>query len=143
MYIQLYQVKKHLNIDEDFHDDDEYLMSLVEVAEKVVEKNIDTNLKKLEDGDGFIPSPLIQAMLLLIGNFYANRESVAFASTSEVPLSYNYLIDLYRNYRGENLKKKKCLEWHLEYNKELKEKENEEGGTTDEDNQGTDTDNNG
>lgn len=143
MYIQLYQVKKHLNIDEDFHDDDEYLMSLVEVAEKVVERHIDTNLKKLEDGDGFIPSPLIQAMLLLIGNFYANRESVAFASTSEVPLSYNYLIDLYRNYRGENLKKKKCLEWHLEYNKEQKEKENEESGTTDEDNQGTDTDNNG
>lgn len=143
MYIQLYQVKKHLNIDEDFHDDDEYLMSLVEVAEKVVEKNIDTNLKKLEDGDGFIPSPLIQAMLLLIGNFYANRESVAFASTSEVPQSYNYLIDLYRNYRGENLKKKKCLEWHLEYNKEQKEKEDEESGTTDEDNQGTDTDNNG
>lgn len=143
MYIQLYQVKKHLNIDEDFHDDDEYLMSLVEVAEKVVEKNIDTNLKKLEDGDGFIPSPLIQAMLLLIGNFYANRESVAFASTSEVPLSYNYLIDLYRNYRGENLKKKKCLEWHLEYNKEQKEKEDEESGTTDEDNKGTDTDNNG
>ncbi len=143
MYIQLYQVKKHLNIDEDFHDDDEYLMSLVEVAEKVVEKNIDTNLKKLEDGDGFIPSPLIQAMLLLIGNFYANRESVAFASSSEVPQSYNYLIDLYRNYRGENLKKKKCLEWHLEYNKEQKEKEDEESGTTDEDNQGTDTDNNG
>lgn len=143
MYIQLYQVKKHLNIDEDFHDDDEYLMSLVEVAEKVVERNIDTNLKKLEDGDGFIPSPLIQAMLLLIGNFYANRESVAFASSSEVPQSYNYLIDLYRNYRGENLKKKKCLEWHLEYNKEQKEKENEESGTTDEDNQGTDTDNNG
>ena len=143
MYIQLYQVKKHLNIDEDFHDDDEYLMSLVEVAEKVVEKNIDTNLKKLEDGDGFIPSPLIQAMLLLIGNFYANRESVAFASSSEVPQSYNYLIDLYRNYRGENLKKKKCLEWHLEYNKEQKEKEDEESGTTVEDNQGTDTDNNG
>lgn len=143
MYIQLYQVKKHLNIDEDFHDDDEYLMSLVEVAEKVVEKNIDTNLKKLEDGDGFIPSPLIQAMLLLIGNFYANRESVAFASTSEVPLSYNYLIDLYRNYRGENLKKKKCLEWHLEYNKEQKEKEDEESGTTYENNPGIDTDDNG
>ena len=44
MYIQLYQIKKHLNINEDFHDDDEYLMSLEEVAEKVVEANIDTNV---------------------------------------------------------------------------------------------------
>ena len=102
MYIQLYQVKKHLNIDEDFREDDEYIMQLVEVAEKVVERNIDTSLEMLEDGDGQIPPPLMQAMLLLIGNFYANRESVAFASSSNVPYSYQYLIDLYRNYRGEN-----------------------------------------
>lgn len=100
MYNQLYQIKKHLNIDEAFHDDDEYLVSLEEVAEKVVEKNIDTKLFLLEDGDGDIPSPLKQAMLLLVANFYANRESVAFASTTEVPISYKYLIDLYRDYRG-------------------------------------------
>jgi len=118
MYIQLYQVKKHLNIDESFRDDDEYLMSLVEVAEKVVERNIDTSLELLENGDGEIPSPLTQAMLLLIGNFYANRESVAFANSTNVPYSYQYLIDLYRNYRGENLKKKKCLAYHL-INKEV------------------------
>ena len=117
MYLQLYQVKKHLNIDEDFRDDDEYLMQLVEVAEKVVERNIDTSLKLLEDGDGDIPSPLLQAMLLLIGNFYANRESVAFANSTNVPYSYQYLIDLYRNYRGENLKKMKCLAYHLNKNR--------------------------
>lgn len=117
MYLQLYQVKKHLNIDEDFRDDDEYLMQLAEVAEKVVERNIDTSLKLLEDGDGDIPSPLMHAMLLLIGNFYANRESVAFANSTNVPYSYQYLIDLYRNYRGEDLKKKKCLTYHLNKNR--------------------------
>ena len=47
MYIQLYEIKKHLNIDKDFHDDDEYLMSLEEVAEKVVETNIDTQYGKV------------------------------------------------------------------------------------------------
>lgn len=139
MYIQLYQVKKHLNIDEDFRDDDEYLMQLVQVAEKVVEKNIDIKLEKLEDEDGFIPVPLTQAMLLLVGNFYANRESVAFASTNNVPYSYQYLIDLYRNYRGEDLKKKACLEWHLKENKKYKENEDEESRTIDETNQDTST----
>lgn len=139
MYIQLYQVKKHLNIDEDFRDDDEYLMQLVQVAEKVVEKNIDIKLEKLEDEDGFIPVPLTQAMLLLVGNFYANRESVAFASTNNVPYSYQYLIDLYRNYRGEDLKKKACLEWHLKENKINKEIEDEESRTIDETNQDTST----
>lgn len=139
MYIQLYQVKKHLNIDEDFRDDDEYLMQLVQVAEKVVEKNIDIKLEKLEDEDGFIPVPLTQAMLLLVGNFYANRESVAFASTNNVPYSYQYLIDLYRNYRGEDLKKKACLEWHLKENKINKEIEDEESRTIDETNQDSST----
>lgn len=110
MYIQLYQIKKHLNINEDFHEDDEYLMSLEEVAEKVVERNIDTKLKRLEDGEGAIPSPLMQAMLLLIANYYANRESVAFAQTSNVPLSYQYLIDLYRNYRGDKFAIINCLD---------------------------------
>lgn len=102
MYVQLYEIKKHLNINSDFHDDDEYLGYLEEVAEKVVENNIDTKLRKLEDGDGDIPSPLKQAMLLLIANFYANRESVAFSQSTEVPVSYKYLIDLFRNYRGDN-----------------------------------------
>ena len=78
-------------------------------------------------------------MLLLVGNFYANRESVAFASTNNVPYSYQYLIDLYRNYRGEDLKKKACLEWHLKENKLNKEIEDEESRTIDATNQDTST----
>ena len=100
MYIQLYEVKKQLNIDEQFHDDDEYLMSLVEVAQQTIEKNIDTPLILLEDGDGEIPSPLKQAMLFLVANYYANRESVAYTNVNNVPNSLQYLIDLYRDYRG-------------------------------------------
>jgi uncharacterized phage protein (predicted DNA packaging) len=101
MFIQLYQIKKHLNIDEDFHLDDEYLVDLSIVAEQVVQKHIDNNLDELcAENDGELPSPLMHAMLLLIGNFYANRESVAFASSSEIPLSYSYLLDLYKNYNN-------------------------------------------
>lgn len=101
MFIQLYQIKKHLNIDEDFHLDDEYLVDLSIVAEQVVQKHIDNKLDELcAENNGELPSPLMHAMLLLIGNFYANRESVAFASSSEIPLSYNYLLDLYKNYNN-------------------------------------------
>lgn len=100
MYLQLYQIKKHLNINDEFHDDDEYLVDLAMVAENVVQKHIDVELTDLEDGDGYIPSPLLQAMLLLIGNYYANRESVAFASAQPLPHAYEYLIALYKNYNG-------------------------------------------
>lgn len=100
-YLQLYQIKKHLNIDEDFNQDDEYLVDLSVVATQVVQKHIDNNLDELcADNNGELPSPLMHAMLLFIGNMYNNRESVAFASSSEIPLSYTYLLDLYKNYNN-------------------------------------------
>ena len=43
----------------------------------------------------------MQAMLLLVGNYYNNRESVAFTGVSELPQSYLYLLSLYQNYDGE------------------------------------------
>lgn len=100
MYLQLYQIKKHLNINEEWHDDDEYLVDLAIAAENVVQKHIDVELEDLEDGDGNIPSPLLQAMLFLVGTYYANRESVAFASAQPLPHAYEYLIALYKNYNG-------------------------------------------
>lgn len=100
MYLQLYQIKKHLNINDEFHDDDEYLVDLSKVAENVIQKHIDRELADLEDGEGNLPSPLYHAMLLLIGNYYANRESVSFASAMSLPHAYEYLIALYKNYDG-------------------------------------------
>lgn len=101
-YIQLYQVKKQINIDEDFKDDDEYLVDLINVAEQMVENHIDDNLDEIAKANGnCLPRPLIQAMLLFIGNLYANRESIAFASSSEIPLSYNYILDGFKNYSNK------------------------------------------
>lgn len=101
MYLQLYQIKKHLNIDEDFHGDDEYLVELAQAAQNVVEVHLDRPLNSLENEEGYIPSSLTQAMLLLIGTWYASRESVSFASNSVLPHSYDYIIALYKNYNRE------------------------------------------
>lgn len=91
-------------MDESFHDDDSYLEALGDVVEEITEKHIDVSLKTLTaDNNGKIPTPLKQAMLLLLGTYYNNRENVAFASSSEIPLSYSYLLSLYQNY-GENEK---------------------------------------
>lgn len=106
MFLTVADVKKHLNIESSFTEDDAYIQSLIDVAETVVQEHIDRNLVDLcDENEGVVdytslPSPLIHAMKLFIGNMYANRESVAFASSHEVPLSYNYLISLYKNYAG-------------------------------------------
>nr|DAQ76321.1 MAG TPA: Head Tail Connector Protein [Caudoviricetes sp.] len=100
MYVNLAQIKKHLNIDTSFHDDDEYLVDLGQVAEKAVERHIDDNLENIyiASGGEQLPAPLVHSILLLLGNLYANRESIAYTSLTEIPYNLTYLLDLYKNY---------------------------------------------
>lgn len=98
MYIPLQKIKKHLNIDNDFTEDDNYIQHLIEVAETVVERHIGYKLSDLSDkNEGQIPAPLEHAMLLMIGTFYNTRESVTFGSGTELPLAYSYLLDMFTN----------------------------------------------
>lgn len=98
MYLQLDLIKKHLNIDDYYKDDDDYLLYLANVAELTVERHIDNNLSSLANDRGDLPSPLLHAMLLFIGDMYANRESISYASVHEVPFSYDYLLTLFKKY---------------------------------------------
>lgn len=103
MFITLEQIKKHLIIDDDFKEDDNYITSLYEVAEKVVEKHTDSDLSEIVSmSGGELPTPLIHAMLLFIGDMYRNRESVSFGSVNSIPFSYDYILSLYKNYGTEN-----------------------------------------
>lgn len=47
--------------------------------------------------EGDEPQALIQAMLLLVGHWYANREAVSERATNEVPLAVYSLCDQYRS----------------------------------------------
>lgn len=98
-YITVDDLKKHLNIDPEFTDDDNYLLSLIQVSQAVVQRHICSLLVDLLDEGGNLPFPLRQAILLYCGNLYSSRESIAFGgSPVEVPFSYGYLLDLYKNY---------------------------------------------
>lgn len=97
MYLDIADVKRHLIIDH--NDDDLYLADLITVAEDAVKRDLNLHsLHEIEDCTGMLPAAVIQAMLLLIGSLYANRESVTYGNPTVVPHSYNYLLDLYRNY---------------------------------------------
>lgn len=100
MYITVEDLKKHLNIDDDFKGDDEYLAYLITVAEDAISIHIDRNLSEVADGNGGeLPPVLIHAMKLFIGDMYQSRESTSFnGSPSEIPFSYTYLTSLYRRY---------------------------------------------
>lgn len=91
-------VKKHLNLEETFTEDDEYILGLMQAAREAVERHVNSNLDEMaENNGGELPTPLLQAQLLMIENLYENR-GVMGMKTVQLPRNYDYLIDLYRNY---------------------------------------------
>lgn len=101
-YIDLDLIKTHLNINLDFHDEDEYLLMLADVAVKSIENYIDCPITKYVD-DGCLEAPLQQAALLLIGTYYQNRESVTFGTAMPIPHGYEFLLTQYINYESRIL----------------------------------------
>ena len=97
MYLDLSTIKQHLYIDH--NNDDRYLCDLESVAEDAVRADLNLDsLEEIEDETGMLPASVIQAMLLLVGTLYANRESVSYGSPVKVPHTYDYLLDLHRIY---------------------------------------------
>lgn len=94
--ITLEEAKRQLIIEADNTTDDDYITSLIEVVESAVLSHLDYTEAELIELHGEFPAPCKQAMLLLLSNFYANREPIAFASSNVLSFSYKYLLDLYK-----------------------------------------------
>lgn len=88
-------LKKHVRAD-DFSDDDEYLEHLLDAAEDYVLRA--TNASSLDDilVGGDLPAPLRQAVLLLAGHWYNQREAVSGVQMTEAPYTIQALIKPYR-----------------------------------------------
>lgn len=96
--IDLDIAKKHLNIESDFTEDDEYILGLISMAEEAVRVHVNEDFDTLaENNGGCLPTPILHACLLMVGNMYQNREPLGTRNQA-LPYNYQYLIDLYRNY---------------------------------------------
>lgn len=115
MYIvTLAEAKKHLNIETYFTDDDSYISSLIEVAFYSI-KNRCNNITWI-DSSGVtsgsiefadftisgttIPLVIKHAILLMVGNLYANREPVSFGNPQVIPYTIEFLIQSFINYES-------------------------------------------
>lgn len=98
VYLTLAQCKQHLLVDSTFTDDDSYITALMDVAEAAVERHLDRPLPTLAGASGSLPAPVTHAMLLIVGNLYANREPAVMASVNKVPYTLEYLIGLYQKH---------------------------------------------
>ena len=96
--IPLELAKKHLNLDDDYTEDDEYILGLVAAAKGAVEMALNASLDRLaEENGGEVPMAIIQAILLMVGNWYQNRE-ITGSKVAALPYNFEYLINLYKHY---------------------------------------------
>lgn len=100
-YVTVEDIKKHLYID--FEADDYIIADSIDAAQSIIEKYLNVKLDDLVV-DERLPYPLIQAIKIMCGNLYNNRESIAFnAVPYKIPFSFEYLLQPYKNYkRGES-----------------------------------------
>lgn len=95
IYISLEQIKAHLNINEDYHDDDFYLMQLADTAIAAIENRIDNKIDRYVH-DSVLEPPLVHAALLLIGTWYLQRETITIGhGVQEVPHTIDFLLQPY------------------------------------------------
>jgi len=100
-------VKQHCRIELDFADDDTLLDTYIQAAWRYVETWTRRTLYESADQEGYaedcdgllLSDDVIAAMLLLIGHWYANRETVNVGNiTSEMPFATEALLQPYRIY---------------------------------------------
>lgn len=95
--VDLQLLKKHVRAD-DFTGDDIYLAHLLEGAEEYVCTATNRTLVELlgMGRGGSLPVPLVQAVLLVAGHWYNQREAVAGVQMAEVPYTFQALVRPYR-----------------------------------------------
>ena len=101
MHVTLDEAKKHLNVEQEYTEDDNYIETLIDVAEAKVAKELCVKVEELatiEEGSKLIPHPIKQAILLNIGMYYANREEVTYKQSKPLEQGSKYLFALYRDY---------------------------------------------
>ncbi|NWN92292.1 phage gp6-like head-tail connector protein [Marinobacter adhaerens] len=101
-------IKNHIRVELDFSEDDALLETYATAAQRYAENYTGRTLyatktevpKDPEDKRALVlDDDITTAMLLLIGHWYANRESVVIGTTaSEVPMAVEALLAPYRHF---------------------------------------------
>lgn len=86
--ISLSTVKSHLNLDQDFTEDDILLLNYINIATNAVEANINGGIEEFNDKDCStdMPSRVEGMVLLLVAEMYNNREMQTAGTLKQSPV---------------------------------------------------------
>ena len=105
--LELEVVKKHCRIEPDFTDDDSLLTLYIGAASRYVETWTRRKMYESETSEGYADDPdsilpgddVKAAMLLLIGHWYENRETVSLGqAATDIPFTVESLLQPYKIY---------------------------------------------
>ncbi len=97
MAINITTLKRQLNIENTFNDDDAILQQCLDVAIQTTNNYLGSDVVSGYTGNT-TPISVEHAILMLASHFYINRNIVAFATPSELPYSYKFLLDWYKDF---------------------------------------------
>ncbi|NLS04613.1 phage gp6-like head-tail connector protein [Rhizobium sp. P32RR-XVIII] len=93
--ISVMDIKQHLNIDAEDDADDTMLTAKIDAAQQWIEKFIGTPIAEIEGQ----PAPVLEAMRILVGHLYENREATLVGVSAEMlPFGVFDLLAPYRSY---------------------------------------------
>lgn len=92
-YVTLAELKQHLNVD--FDDDDEYIKGLIIPVQLEIESYLNNPIESYVK-DEEIDRRIWHAIRIEVADFYANRESIAFAKPEILPTVVRLLQPLKR-----------------------------------------------
>lgn len=92
MINDLDQIKRFLNIEQGYVDDDQTLCDMENQAEAVVRHDLNRCLTDCED------EHIKLSILFLVANWYTHREPTSSYKNEDVPKTYDYLINQFRRY---------------------------------------------
>lgn len=95
-YTTIHEVKRHLNIESSFNDDDGYLQDLIEVSAIAIQNYLNDSLSGQTETN--VPMTIKHAALLFTAHLYIHRQIVSFANAVEIPYTYKFLLDPYKNF---------------------------------------------
>mgnify|MGYP001424450689 FL=1 len=94
-YVTLEELKQHLNVY--FDTDDTYISSLIEPVQLLIEAYLNNPLDTYVE-DGKIDRRIWHAIRIYAANYYANRESVTFATPQVIPGHVELLLQPLKRY---------------------------------------------
>ena len=97
--MEIAELKRQLNIESDFTDDDTILQHYLNVSEQSTINYLNLYTGSTSGVTGSTrPVSIDQAVLLLAAHFYVTRQLVAFGQTYKIPYSIEFLLNNYREF---------------------------------------------